>query len=194
MQIIIPYLIMALGIIIAISLHEFSKALASHCLGDKTIKNKKQLTFNIFKYIDPIGFIIMFFFGYGFGKPVETNSVYYKNKKAGVFIVYLVPIIVNIVFAILFYNLTFIWYGFYFIANLNLSLAIFNFIPIYPLDGEKLLKNMLKPNNSIKYIQYENTIRILIFLLLVMGYLGKFLDVILDFLENLINAYLVFVK
>lgn len=191
MSIIISYLIISLAAIIAIFIHEFTKALTSYLLGDKSVKNNGQLTLNPFKYFEPIGFLLMLFFGYGWGKPVETNSLYYKNKSKGTLITYTMPIIANFIFAIIFYNLRFLWSGFFIIAQLNLSLAIFNFIPMYPLCGEKILKYFLKPNDAMKYMQFENIIRILVVLLIAMGPLKMILDVIVNFFEILLQFFVI---
>lgn len=193
MQIIINYLIIALAVILATFINEFTKALTSYLLGDKAIKNTGQLTLNPLKYFEPIGFLFMLFFGYGWGKAVQTNNMYYKNRNTGTLITYTVPILANIIFSIIFYNLAFLWSGFFIIAHYNLALAIFNFIPIYPLCGEKILKHFLSPNANMKYVQFENLIRILVILLITIGPLKSILDVILIFFETLIQ-YIVIIK
>lgn len=189
----ITLLINAVAVIITIFIHEFTKALTSYILGDKEIKNTKQLSLNPFKYFEPIGFLFMLVFGYGWGNPVNINSTYYKNRNKGIIITYTMPIIAHIIFAIIFFNLQFIWSGFLILAHFNLSLAIFNLIPVYPLCGEKILKHSLAPNIVMKYTQFENLIRILVFLLIAMGPLKSILDKIVFYLELLIQ-FIVIIK
>lgn len=190
---IISYLIIALGAIIAVFIHEFTKALTAYLLGDKSVKNSGQLTLNPLKYIEPIGLIFIIVWGYGWGNPREINTSYFKDRKKGTLITYTMPILANFLFAIIFYNLQFLWLGFYVFGNLSLGLAIFNLIPIYPLCGEKILKYFLNPNSAMKYMQFEPTIRIIVILLIVMGPLQYLLGTVIGIVQTLIN-FLVFIK
>lgn len=193
MNFIYYFLCLMLSSVFAIFIHEFSKALTSYLLGDKEIKNSKQLSLNPLKYIEPIGFIFMLVWQIGWAKPIETNNTYYKDRKKGTLITYTIPILINIIFCIIFYNLEFLWNGFYIMGYLNLRLAIFNLIPIHPLCGEKILKCFLKPNSVMKYMQIEPIIRILIILLIIMGPLEILINYFINFIEFFIRIF-VFIK
>lgn len=184
---IIELLITVIGSIFVIFIHQYTKALTSYLLGDKAIKS--SLTLNPFKYIDFIGFICMLSWGYAWGKNVSPNNSYYKDRKKGTLITYTIPILINILFAIIFYNLKFLWSGFSIIGRLNLGFAIFNLIPIYPLCGEKILRYFLTPNNSIKYMQIEPTIRVLFILFIAMGYLQVPLSFAINLIGNIISLF-----
>ena len=68
-------------VIFATTLHEFSRAVVSTVLGDKKPKNGGRLTINPAKHFAPVGFILAWITGFGWGKPVETSSIFYKNRK-----------------------------------------------------------------------------------------------------------------
>ena len=187
MLFIIELLVTILGGILAIFIHQYTKSLTSYLLGDKDIKKSGQLTLNPFKYIDGIGFICIITWGYGWGKNIKTNNLYYKDRKKATLITYTAPIIANLLFGAIFCNLTSLWGWFSIIGRLNLSLAVFNLIPIYPLCGEKILRHFLNPNNSIKYMQIEPTIRMLVLLFIAMGYVQVFLNSIINLIQNLVT-------
>ena len=95
-------LLKAVAIIIATTVHEFTRALTSTLLGDKKPEKDKRLTINPIKHFEPIGFFVAFATGCGWGKPVDTSALYYKNRKAGILITAIVPSVINIVLAIVF--------------------------------------------------------------------------------------------
>lgn len=140
------------GIIIAISFHEAGHAYASYFLGDPTPKFQNRLTLNPASHIDPLGLIALFFAGFGWGKPVQIDPRYYKNKRRDEFIVSIAGVTVNFVVALLMslllaamfkYDNEFVFSAvgqvfvevFINVVNINVVLMIFNLIPIPPLDG-----------------------------------------------------------
>lgn len=190
-NLIISFLVLFLGALIAPFIHEFTKALVSKLQGDKSIIENKQLSLNPFKYFEPIGFMLLIFFGYGWGKPVQVNSRYYKNQKKSTIITFTAPIIANLLFALIFYNLGFLWNGFNTIGYFNVSLAVFNIIPIYPLCGEQILKYLLKPNSALKYMQYESFIRMLVIILITLPLTRSILNMFVDLLSILIQFFVI---
>ena len=154
--------IIQLAIILAVSIwmHEYAHAYVSYRLGDPTPKLQWRLTPNPLKHIDPIWFLMIFFVHFGRGKPVQINPLYYKNPRKWELMVALAWPATNFVLAIVWILILLIyakvmggtpndiflsnwdpminfWINFSF---LNIGLAIFNLIPIAPLDGYRLIK------------------------------------------------------
>lgn len=189
---IIYYLLNALTILAVITVFEFLKALMSTLQGDKVPENQGMLTLNPLKFFEPIGFIIFFICGYGWGNPVETSSRYYKNRKRGILITYLTPIVLCIVLAVAvnicaaLLNRTLSGSGRYAVLFLGLlaknfaSIAVFNILPVYPMAGSSIIRCFLKPNQAIAYAGYEKPLQILIVFLLLLGFLSRILDVIVN--------------
>lgn len=163
--------------ITAITIKEFTKALISSKLGDPLPKRDGRVTLNPKKHIEPIGLFLMVFFSLGWGKPVETTSLYYENRKRDTLITYIMPSVVNLVAGIIFalaYFRAVPIFGFNFgtillvqIAFMNLHLAIFNIIPIPPLDGSKVLTTLTKPNNVIKIVSREKLYQLILMILII---------------------------
>ena len=151
-QAIIDKLLMLPGIVLGVTLHEAGHAYASHWLGDPTPKAQGRLSLSPFAHMDPVGFVFLLIAGFGWGRPVEINSYYYKNKRRDEFIVSIAGVTVNLLLAIIFAFITRALvrvYGYsnernaiYYLAMvctyvvfINLVLMVFNLIPCPPLDG-----------------------------------------------------------
>lgn len=142
------------AILIALSAHEFSHALAANALGDQTAKRLGRLTLNPVSHIDLFGLVTLVTVGFGWGKPVPFNPYNLKNQSWGPVVIALagpgMNLFLGTVMALLLRVLLpslgdtnllvqFLMLSIY----LNLSLLLFNLIPIPPLDGSKLLLAML---------------------------------------------------
>jgi len=196
----------------ALVLHEAVKARCSTMLGDPSPRNAGLMTGNLMKYIEPIGFILAVVFGFGWGRPTPTAPMYYKDVKKGIFITYLTPSLVNmavglsmgLVVGILNVALapavgaagdlaaTLVYWLFRFLLAFSLmsvSIALFNMIPVPPLDAAKLLQSALSPNTAVKMTQNEKVLQIVLMLLTVMGLIGA---VIQPIAANLVNAAFTF--
>ena len=167
--------IIQLAVILAVSIwmHEYAHAYVSYRLGDPTPKLQWRLTPNPLKHIDPIGFLMIFLIHFWRGKPVQVNPMYYKRPIQWELLVSLAGPAMNIVLAIVGILVILIYSKFGWIAftdifmnnvdpmngfwmtftYLNIALAVFNLIPIFPLDGYRLIKMFWK-KASDKMEQY----------------------------------------
>lgn len=145
-----------IAIIISLSIHEWGHAFAAHLNGDDTARNYGRMTLNPLAHIDPRGLIFLLLIGFGWAKPVPVNSRNYKNYRLGEFTVSFAGIFMNLVLALLaaaghiIYAYVCIKKGsepsmnlimfFDILGMLNCSLAVFNLIPVYPLDGSHIFE------------------------------------------------------
>lgn len=161
---------LAIILAVSIGMHEYAHAYVSYRLGDPTPKLQGRLTPNPIKHLDPIGFLMIFIAHFGWGKPVQINPLYYKNPRKGELMVALAGPATNLLLAIVgmlvsliyvklmwwtvlqlgqaLFNIIYNWvitldpmvnfWGFF--IGLNIALAIFNLIPIAPLDWYRLIK------------------------------------------------------
>lgn len=146
-----------LAFVVALTFHECSHALAAYKLGDPTARNMGRLTLNPLKHLDLMGTLLLLLVGFGWAKPVPVNPRNYRNPKRDDIIVSLAGITSNILLAFLatpIYVLTIkhgsnialivSWFIYAFIQT-NIVLALFNLIPISPLDGSHVLEDLLMP-------------------------------------------------
>jgi Zn-dependent protease len=148
------------GIIIGLTVHEYCHALVAHMCGDSTSKDQGRVTLNPLKHIDPLGFIMLIFAGFGWAKPVHFNEQNLKNPKTDVIKIALAGPLSNAVIAMVLSILFSLLYSsshlhltpvmqilsevFYYAIYINWALFIFNLIPLPPLDGSHLLLSQFK--------------------------------------------------
>lgn len=156
-------------ILFSIIAHEMAHAYMSFFLGDPTPKETGRLTPNPLKHIDIWGLVFMLVFRIGWAKPVRINSEYYKNRRLGIFLVALAGPLTNFLIFISSLLLStvlvrFIGYEFinsnifdilFTLSAINLSLCLFNLIPIPPLDGSRIVGSFLPANAYVGYMKVE---------------------------------------
>lgn len=183
------------GIFIGFSFHEFAHALVAYRLGDDTAKAQGRLTLDPTSHIDPMGFIMLVLFRFGWAKPVPVNPLSFKDRKVGMILVSLAGPIMNFTIAfisLLLYSL--ITYKFKFsnaiVENIlyityliNLNLGVFNLIPLPPLDGSKILAGLLPVKYEYSFYKYEQYSQILLLLLI----FTNTIHIVLDPLFGIVN-------
>ncbi|MEA4973293.1 hypothetical protein SDC9_124057 [bioreactor metagenome] len=180
------------AIMLATTIHEFTRAAVSTALGDKIPKEEGRLTLNPLKHFEPIGMLIMLVCGFGWGKPVNISSLYYKDRKKGVLITAIAPTVANLVFAVIAALLAIVFSNIYWLSiflmrvcYFSCCLIIYNLLPVAPMDCVKVLSVVLPANSYFKLIQYEKFIQMAFVFLLFIG-LGSFFENIIYGLYNLI--------
>ena len=181
----IPYV--AITLIIAFSVHEFSHAFMAWKFGDDTAKNQGRLTLNPMSHLDPIGTILIFIAGFGWARPVPVNRYFFKKPRlAGISVSFAGPLS-NLIMACLGYI---IWYGLVatgvsaslpsavpdfldIFIRLNAVLFVFNLLPLPPLDGYRIVEDLMPTDVRAKMTQFEQY-GTLIFLILVITPLNRY--------------------
>lgn len=171
----IVYILSALAVIfLTLPIHEFAHAFVADKLGDPTPRYQRRLTLNPMAHIDYFGALCVLLFGFGWAKPVQVNAYNFKKPKFGMAMVALAGPLSNLIVAFL--SLTccklitvfwvaeateFIYYLLSFflgITTINIYLAVFNLIPVPPLDGSRILGIILPSRIYFKIMQYERYI------------------------------------
>jgi Zn-dependent protease len=178
----IPFLVAVL--VIAFTAHEFAHAYVAYKFGDPTAKNQGRLTLNPLAHIDPFGALLFLIAGFGWAKPVPVNRFYFKKPRLAGVLVSLVGPLSNLLIAyiglILFnlfeepiYNSEALFVFFSMLISFNLILFVFNLLPIPPLDGYRIIEDLVPNRVRVKMTQLE-PYGIFIFLFLVITPLDQY--------------------
>lgn len=180
-------------VLLSLSAHEAAHGYIAYKMGDPTARNLGRLTLNPLKHLDPIGTVCMLLAGYGWAKPVPINTRNFHNPKKGMALTALAGPMSNLLLAVIFNLLravflvvsfylptgektellmtiinTFFYWGVY----MNISLAVFNLIPIPPFDGSRIFLSFLPPKMYFGIMKYERYILIGTLALLYLGVLS----------------------
>lgn len=169
------------GVIVAMTFHEFAHAWAATKLGDETPRQQGRLSLNPISHIDPVGLICLMLLGFGWGKPVQINPRNFDGKysiskaeaivaAAGPIMNFILAFVFLIIYAIFGMTVTTITTTTNVISSIlisiisiNLGLGVFNLIPIYPLDGAKVLNNFLPCKAKEWLIKNQAILTIIVF-------------------------------
>ncbi|MFD4816253.1 site-2 protease family protein [Peribacillus butanolivorans] len=201
----LPYVIVSL--LIAFTVHEFSHAYVAYKFGDPTAKNEGRVTLNPIQHLDPIGTLLILIAGFGWARPVPVNRFHFKNPKlAGVLVSFAGPfsnLLVAILGFLIFYGLLasgvgpdlpfFVVTFLKILINLNILLFVFNLIPLPPLDGYRIVQDLVSADLRAKMTQYEQY-GSLIFLILIITPLSRYtispvLDKVVPFVGGTLSQF-----
>ena len=200
----VTYVIASLIVIfVTMPFHEFAHAFVATKLGDRTARYQGRLTLNPLSHIDYFGALCIILFGFGWARPVPVNPSAFKNPKRDMALTALAGPVMNLILAsvacFFAYALNYInlqsksmvlVYIIMFLSafvSLNIGLAVFNFIPIPPLDGWKILGALLPARIYWKIMAYERYISFAVILLICTGALSVPLGIISNFFYNIVS-------
>lgn len=178
----------AVGLIVAVTVHEFMHAWTANYLGDNTAKLMGRLSLNPLVHLDPLGTLALLIFHFGWGKPVQINPNNFKNPKVGWALVSIAGPISNLITALVlslplkFGNLgAGITEFLTTIIIVNIVLMVFNLIPIPPLDGSKVLYAILPNSVDTRQLETYGPILLLALVFLGGGLIGNIINPAVNF-------------
>lgn len=199
----LAFLLVAVLLILAISIHEFSHALAADHLGDPTPRLSGRLTLNPLAHLDPIGTLLLFFAGFGWGKPVPFDPFNLHDPKKDSAIISFAGPLSNLLMAVLASiilqigsKIPFFFFSSFFTQVLglfiyfNVLLAVFNLIPIHPLDGFKVIGGLLPKKYYADWLSLERYGMIFLILLIFPFFGGSPITSLISPIVNFILSFL----
>jgi Zn-dependent protease len=194
----VAFALLAVALVFALSLHEYGHALAADLQGDRMPRAFGRLTLNPIKHLDPLGTILIFLVGFGWAKPVQFRPQALSSRRFGAAIVALAGPLMNLLLSFV-AAVALVWFeesggsgtmidflGLFF--SINVVLAVFNLLPLPPLDGSRLLTIFLPPERQ-KVIFWLDRYGFLVLLALVffggLTFLGPLIEGVADVVLNL---------
>lgn len=175
------FLMWLIGVVIAITVHEFAHAWGAKVAGDPTPVREGRVTLNPLAHLDPIGTLMLLVFGLGWGRPVNTDPAYFRRGRWDKLMVSLWGPLANIITAAIFAMPLRLGIAAHreallgAVVMINLLLAFFNLLPIAPLDGSHILESLLPPRQALSYRFFMHRYGILLLLAIIVTPIGKFL-------------------
>lgn len=192
------YLLNLPGLLIAIVFHELAHGFTAYILGDNTAKEEGRLSLNPLKHMDPVGFIFMLVFKFGWAKPVPIIPMNFKNRKRDTILVSIAGPISNFLMAIVvgfIINLDLVksklvfqmliitlWY--------NIMLGVFNLLPFPPLDGSKIIASFLPRKLEYNFYKYEKYLYLILIGLIATDLIDKIIGPLIDIALNILLSIL----
>lgn len=198
------------AILLCLMVHEVSHGLMALALGDKTAKNAGRLSADPFSHLDPMGFFCMLIFGFGWARPVPINISNFKNRRLGMalsaFAGPLSNFLLTFVFLLAYVPLQMAAYNtgsmfinvlamfFLYTAQLSVGLGVFNLLPIYPLDGSRILDAVLpfeaqrKLDNFVR--RYQTVIMLAVIFIMWRGGLNILIMTVTNWIASLAGLVL----
>lgn len=184
------------GLLVAFVFHELGHGYTAYALGDPTPRVMGRLSLNPMRHIDPVGFIMIWAFGFGWAKPVQVDPRNFANPRRDMALVAFAGPFMNFVLAFLalatihatgvesglFYRLLAV------AAQYNVGLGVFNMLPIPPLDGSKVLAALLPPDMAFRLETGENWGWLVLILLVATGLVGRILWPLAEAVFRVLNG------
>lgn len=151
-------------VLYSLTLHEYSHGKVANMLGDDTAKRLGRLSFNPLKHLDFLGVIVFYFVGFGWAKPVPVDWRNFHNPRRDMMYVALAGPLANVFLAVVSsfflrivspYEFQMLFTFLCFAVYINVALAIFNLLPIFPLDGSSILKGMVSHRIAEKFSFFD---------------------------------------
>ena len=168
------------AIVLCLSIHETAHGGAAYLLGDRTARDSGRVTLSPMAHIDPIGFLCLLLFGFGWARPVPVNIANFRNRRWGMALTALAGPVSNFITAFIAYCLyfvvrmnmtnTFLWSLSQFlliVASMSVGLGVFNLVPVHPLDGSRVLEYFL-PARAVDWIEEHEQVIYVVFMVVIL--------------------------
>lgn len=176
----LAFLFLFPGLLISLALHEFAHAWTADRLGDPTPRVQGRVTLNPLAHLDPLGTLALLLTRFGWGKPVQFDPYNLRHPLKDTAIIAVAGPLTNITIALVLSIVMhlglapWLWLqiGLAQLLIINLVLAVFNLIPVYPLDGSKIILAILPPQLALEYEETMRQFGMLVLLLLIFPWAG----------------------